>query len=585
MKMTAAEALLQELKLWGVDHVYGIPGSSLNGMMNALIKEGEDGVKYIQVRHESAGAMAASAEAKLSGQIGVAFGSGGPGSTNLTNGLYDANMDGVPMLALVAQSESSKQNTHAFQETEILPFFEHVSVYNRKAMNAKQIPYMVNDAIRAAYEQKGVAVLILHNDFMEEEIDYEPSHGEVKQIPDLKHFQIDEEKVENIANMVKNAKRPVLYLGRGAMDYMDEAVKVSEKFNLPVVTSAPSVGLSFPANHENFMGAYGRLGTKPGYEVIFNSDLLLFVGSSHPFANYWPKSIKVIQVNNSFREIGRQLGAYDSIVADSGDFFKALLESKVERKEDAYIRAARRDMKAWNEYLEKMADREGEVIYYESVIRKIRQSAKEDAVYSLGIGNNKAHSIRMLPLNGKAKFTMSEWFATLGYSTPGAIGAYLKYPDKQIWSIVGDGGFAMNNQEILTQAKYKMPIINVVVTDMTYGFIKHAQITTFHDEFGVDIQDADWAKVGEGLGAISFRADNKQELDKAFEEAIRLNEEGNDRPILIDAHVVYEDPLNTASMKLDRNKYSDEEINEYLKENNIEDQPLLQDLIKEEENK
>lgn len=580
MKITAAEALLKELKLWGIDHAYGIPGSSLNGMMNALRKEDEDGVRYIQVRHESAGAMAASAEYKLSGNIGVAFGSGGPGSTNLTNGLFDALMDGSPMLAIVAQSDSINQNTHAFQEREMLPFFDSVSVYNAKAMNADQIPYMVNDAIRTAYEKKGPAVLILHNDFMEEEIEYVPQEGSVREIPNLKHFEIDKNKINSIAEEIVNAKRPMLYLGLGVKGYQEKAIEVSKRFNLPVVTTAPSVGISFPANHENFMGAFGRLGTKPAFELINNTDLIIFVGSSHPFARYWPKDIKVIQVNNSFREIGRQLKAYDSIVADSGDFFDALLETNIKREDDSFLKAAREDMKAWNEYLEKQADRESDVIYYESVIRKVKEYSEKDAVYTLGIGNNKAHAIRILPLYGDHKFTMSSWFATLGYSTPAAIGAYLEYPDRQIFSIVGDGGFAMNNQEILTQAKYKMPIINVVITDQTYGFIKHSQLGGFKDEFGVDIQDADWSKVGEGLGAISFKVNTKEELENAFKEAISLNKDGNKKPILIDAHVVYEDPLDTANMKLDRNKFSDSEIEGYLKENNLEDQVILQDLLK-----
>lgn len=582
MKITAAEALLNELKLWGVDHMYGIPGSSLNGLMNALLKEGDDGIQYIQVRHESAGAMAASAEYKLSGNIAVAFGSGGPGSTNLTNGLFDALMDGSPMLAIVAQSASSNQNTHAFQETEMLPFFENVSVYNRKAMNADQIPYMVNDALRTAYEQKGPAVLILHNDFMEEEIDYEPSTGAIKEVPEAKHLPIDSDKIDGIVEEIQNAKRPMLYLGRGAMASMDLAVEVSERFNLPVVTSAPSVGLSFPANHKNFMGAFGRLGTKPANEMIFQADLILFVGSSHPFANFWPDSIKVIQVNHSFREIGRQVKAYDSLVADAGDFFTALLETGASREEDAVIRAARKNMENWNRYLKRQADRASDVIYYESVLQKVKEHSEDDAVYALGVGNNKAHAIRMLPLDGRRNFTMSSWFATLGYSTPAAMGAYLQYPDKQIWSIVGDGGFAMNNQEILTQTKYKMPIINVVVTDETYGFIRHSQIQEIKDEFGVDIASADWAKVGEGLGAIAFSVSNKDELDHAFKEAIRLNKEGNDKPIVIDAHVVYEDPLDTAAMKIDPNQYSREEIDAYLKEQGIEDQPILQDLIDEE---
>ncbi|MDY6065783.1 MAG: thiamine pyrophosphate-binding protein [Finegoldia sp.] len=582
MKVTAAQALLKELKLWGIDHMYGIPGSSLNGLMNALRKEDEDGIRYIQVRHESAGAMAASAEYKLSGNIGVAFGSGGPGSTNLTNGLFDALMDGVPMLALVAQSESSNQNTHAFQETEMLPFFENLSVYNRKAMNASQIPYMVNDALRTAFEKKGPAVLILHNDFMEEEIDYTPSVGAVKILPDLKHFNLDQEKIRTIAKEIVNADKPVLYLGRGVMDYMDLAVEVSEKFNLPVVTSAPSVGLSFPANHKNFMGSFGRIGTKPANEAINSSDLIIFVGSSHPFARFWPKSTKVIQVNNSFREIGRQIEAYDSLVADAGDFLRGLLDTGLERKEDAYIRASRQNALNWTRYLERQADRESEDgIYYESVLRKVREYSTDDAVYTLGVGNNKVHAIRILDLDGNKNFTMSGWFATLGYSTPASIGAYLQYPDRQIWSIVGDGGFAMNNQEILTQAKYSMPIINVVITDMTYGFIKHSQIEDIKDEFGVDIQYANWAKVGEGLGAIGFIASTKEDLESAFKEAIRLNEQGNTKPIVIDAHVIYEDPLDTAVMKIDPKRFSRDEINKYLEDNDLTDQPILEDLIEE----
>ncbi|MDD7362678.1 MAG: thiamine pyrophosphate-binding protein [Peptoniphilus sp.] len=582
MNITAAEALLRELKLWGVDHMYGIPGSSLNGLMNALRKEGKDGIRYIQVRHESAGAMAASAEYKLSGHIGVAFGSGGPGSTNLTNGLFDALMDGSPMLAIVAQSASTNQNTHAFQEMEMLPFFENVSVYNGKAMSAEQIPYMVNDAIRTAFERKGPAVLILHNDFMEEEIDYEPTDGAVKEIPKLKPAKPNAEEVAEIAREIRDAENPMLYLGRGAIEYRDLAVEVAEIFNLPVVTSAPSVGLSFPADHPNFMGSFGRLGTKPATESIFASDLILFVGSSHPFARFWPASTKVVQVNHSFREIGRQLKADDSLVADAGDFFKALLETGIARKEGPVLRAARRNMDNWRRYLKRQADREGDVIYYESVLQKVKEYAEDDAVFALGVGNNKTHAIRMLPLSEAQTFTMSGWFATLGYSTPAAIGAYLQYPDRQIWSIVGDGGFAMNNQEILTQAKYEMPIINVVVTDMNLGFIKHAQLEDFKDSFGVDIQYTDWAKVGEGLGAVAFNVSTKEELAEAFEEAIRLNKEGNRKPIVIDAHVVYEDPLDTAVMKIDPNQFSREEIDEYLRENDIEDQPLLYDLIDEE---
>lgn len=584
MKVSAAKALIEELVLWDVDHVYGIPGSSLNGMMAAL-SQSQDKMKYIQVRHESAGSMAASAEYKLSGKIGVAFGSAGPGSTNLINGLYDAKMDRAPMLALVGQTASVNQNTMFFQETEIMPLFENVSVYNRKATNADQIPYMVNDAIRTAYEQKGPAIVILPNDLMEEEIDYIPTSGATKIIPKAKRFEIEDEKVENIADRLKNAKNPVLYLGRGVMGHMDQAIQVAEQFNLPVVTTGSSIGLSFPANHPNFMGSFGRVGTKPANEAIEQADIVLFVGASLPFARYWKQSnpeIKVIQVNNSFREIGRQIAADDSIVADSGDFFDKLLATGVSRDETPELRAARRNMKSWREYLEHNAYRGDNRIYYETVLKEINKHANEDAIFAVGVGNNTLHSARLLELNGTQNYTMSGWFATLGYSTPASIGAQLQFPDRQVFSIVGDGGYAMNMQEIVTQTKYHLPIINVVVTDSTYSFIKHAQLERYHDEFGVDIMDADWAKTAEGMGAIAFSVRTVDELQEAFDKAKKLYDEGIDQPIFIEAKAVYEDPLDTSHLTVNPDRYSREEIDAYLKENNIEDLPILADLIEEE---
>lgn len=179
---------------------------------------------------------------------------------------------------------------------------------------------------------------------MEEEIDYEPTHGEVKEIPNLKHFEIEDFKIKSIVDEIKKAKNPMLYLDRGVDGYMDLAIEVSEKFNLPVVTSASSVGMAFPSDHPNNMGKFGRLGTKPGNEIIYNSDLILFIGSSHPFARFWSKTTKVIQVNNNFREIGRQLPDFDSVVADSGDFLIALLETGESRPETPVFNAAKKNV-------------------------------------------------------------------------------------------------------------------------------------------------------------------------------------------------------------------------------------------------
>ncbi len=578
MKITAAQGLLRELRAWGIDHVYGIPGSSLNGMMDALRKE-EDKVKYIQVRQEGAGAMAATAETKYTGKIAVAFGSGGPGASNLINGLYDAKMDNVPLLALVAQSESDNQNRHSFQETEVLPLYENVGVYNRKVMGPQQLIYVINDAIRHAYERKGPAIVILHNDFMTAEIDYEETVEE-KFIPVEPKRAIPKEKIDKALEMIMSAERPVLYMGKGVRECMEKAVEFSEKFALPAMTTAPSSGYSFPRNHKNYMGTFGRLGTKPGFDITEDMDLLIFVGSNFPFARFWRKDIQIIQVNNSFKDIGAQLHSDLSIHGDSADFFQALLDSGKGREEDDRLRAARINMKNWDAWLDATASDDSKGLNPESVIRKIGEFSKPDALYGLGVGNNTMYSVRQLPLYGEHRHVMSGWFATLGYGLPAGIGLKLSNPDKQVFTISGDGGYAMNMQEILTQTRYGLPIINIVFTDKSFGFIEHSQKEALDETYGIKISGADWAKTAEGMGAIAFTVTNLKELDDAFEEIGKLEEDGNKRPVFVEAKVRYKDPIDTARMMLNPEKYSEEEIENFKKEYEIFDMPHLSEILK-----
>ncbi len=157
-KMIAGQALVKVLEAWGVDHIYGIPGGSINHTVEGLYLEKAD-IDYIQVRHEEVGALAASADAKFTGKIGVSFGSAGPGATHLFNGLYDAKMDHVPVLALVGQVPQATMNTNYFQEMDETPMFSDVAVYNRTVTTAGQLPYVINQAIREAYRQKGPAVV------------------------------------------------------------------------------------------------------------------------------------------------------------------------------------------------------------------------------------------------------------------------------------------------------------------------------------------------------------------------------------------------------------------------------------------
>ncbi len=578
MKTTAGKALIDVLASWGIGHLYGIPGSSVNGLMEALAQK-KDSVAYIQVRHESAGAMAAAGHAKATGQIGACFGSAAPGGTNLFNGLYDAKMDRVPLLALVGQTATVNMGTTFFQEMDEVPLYADVSVYNHMAATAAQIPDLVEEAIRTAYARRGVAVVILPNDLVEEEIDYTPRR-EQKAPPAPAKPPVREAEVAQVLALLQKAERPVLYAGLGLRGAGKTVAALSERFSMPVVTSVPAIGAAMPAEHENFMGSFGRLGTKPAYEVLNAADLVLFAGSSFPFARYWPKSLRVVQINNEVADIGRQVPVEMGIVADGEEFLARLLSAGEGRSEGAFLQAARKAKRNWDAWLDAVASDEARGLAPEAVIRAIRDHAAQDAFFGLDVGNNTMQAIRMLPQKPGQQHVLSGWFATLGVSLPYAMAAKLHQPARQVWSISGDGGFAMNMQEILTQARYGLPIINVVLDNRSYGFIEHAQLLAGFD-YGVDLPEADWATAARGMGAVAFTARSLSELDAAMREIGALQAAGNTKPILLDAKTYYADPMDTSHVVLDPERYSQQEIDTYRKQYNVFGQPPLSELMRE----
>lgn len=578
MKITAGQALVDVLHSWNVKHIYGIPGSSVNGLMDALYIE-KDKVEYIQVRHESAGAMAAAGYSKFTGEIGVCYGSAAPGGTNLFNGLYDAKMDRVPLLAIVGQTSSENLNTTFFQEMDEIPVYADVAVYNKMATTAEQIPDLIEEAIRTAYDEKGVAVVILPNNLVEGEIDYIP-RKEKKTPPVIQKQPIDQDDVKFVLEMIKNSKKPVIYGGLGLKGGRDTVVELSEKFSMPIITTALSIGVAAPNNHPNFIGSFGRLGTKPAFEAINDADLMLFVGTNFPFARFWPKDLKVIQINNDIKDIGKQIKVERGIVADGADFLKELLKTDFSREETDFLKACRINKKNWDKWLEDVGNDDSKGLNPEAVINAIRDRSTNDAFYGLDVGNNTMHSVRGLPLFDRQRHIISGWFATLGVGLPYSIAAKLTYPERQVWSISGDGGFAMNMQEIITQTRYELPIINIVLSNRSYGFIQHAQIQKDF-MYGVDITDVDWAKTAEGMGAVAYTVRNLEELNKTMDEIMELQKAGNKKPVFVNAVLHYTDPFDTSFIILDPEKYSKEEIEEYKKKYNIFGQLALSEILKE----
>lgn len=574
-KINAGTAMIKVFEAWGIDHIYGIPGGSFNSTMDALYHERQS-VKYVQVRHEEAGALAAAADAKLTGKVGAVFGSAGPGATHLINGLYDAQMDNVPVVALLGQVASSSMNYNDFQEMNENPMFADVSIYNRTVMSPESLPHVVDEAIKAAYKFKGVAVVTIPVDYGFAEIDEQ-------QIATAKNhktgvLQPDEDDLRAALPYFEQAKKPVLYIGQGLFGHFDAIDAFSKHFSMPIAASVLAKGI-VPDLYENFLGFAGRVATKPANEALAEADLIVFVGSDFPFGRrFFNPDANFVQVDIDASKFGRRHQTDVSVLGDGATALRKWTEMAAPRPADAWIKANQENARNWHAWRHSFDHDSQEPLRPEPVYREINRIAAPDALFVTDVGNVTIHSIRHLEMTGEHRFTTSGWFATMGNGVPGGIAAQLSYPDRQVFTFSGDGGFAMQMQDIITQVKYNLPIINVVFSNDSFGFIEAEQEDTEQTKFGVQLAGADFGKVGEALGAKGFTVTKEEELASVFTQAKESH-----GPVVIDVKIANERPLPVEELKLDPKRFSAEEIAAFKAKYQVHDLPALSELYVDSE--
>lgn len=574
-KINAGTAMIKVFEAWGIAHIYGIPGGSFNSTMDALYHERQS-VKYVQVRHEEAGALAAAADAKLTGKVGAVFGSAGPGATHLINGLYDAQMDNVPVVALLGQVASSSMNYNDFQEMNENPMFADVSIYNRTVMSPESLPHVVDEAIKAAYKFKGVAVVTIPVDYGFAEIDEQ----EIATAKNHKTgvLQPDDEDLQAALPYFEQAKKPVLYIGQGLFGHFDAIDAFSKHFSMPIAASVLAKGI-VPDLYENFLGFAGRVATKPANEALAEADLIVFVGSDFPFGRrFFNSDANFVQVDIDASKFGRRHQTDVSVLGDGATSLRKWTEMAAPRPADAWIKANQENARNWHAWRHSFDHDSQEPLRPEPVYQEINRIAAPDALFVTDVGNVTIHSIRHLEMTGEQRFTTSGWFATMGNGVPGGIAAQLSYPDRQVFTFSGDGGFAMQMQDIITQVKYNLPIINVVFSNDSFGFIEAEQEDTEQTKFGVQLAGADFGKVGEALGAKGFTVTKEEELASVFTQAKESH-----GPVVIDVKIANERPLPVEELKLDPKRFSAEEIAAFKAKYQVHDLPALSELYVDSE--
>ncbi|GEP75371.1 pyruvate oxidase [Weissella thailandensis] len=585
-KITAGLAALKVMEGWGVPTVYGVPSGTLSGFMNAM-GDPENNVKWLQVKHEEVGAMAAVMQWKFSGKLGVTVGSGGPGATHLINGLYDAAMDNVPVLAILGSKPVRELNMDSFQELNQNPMYESIAVYNRRVTTAEQLPHLVDDAIRTAIAKRGVAVLEVPADFGFAELDADsiystPLYSSGLKFKNYKSAPVDEKDIDEAVELLNQAKRPVIYAGVGTMGHGPAVQELARKIKAPVITTGKNFE-TFDWDFEALTGSTFRVGWKPANESVLEADTVLFVGTNFPFSEVegtFRNVEKFIQIDNNPAMLGKRHETDVAILGDAGEAIDAILSKVASVEESAWWAANIKNVQNWRDYMNKLEQKsEGDLQAYQ-VYNAINKYAAEDAIFSTDVGNVTQMSIRHLHMTPKNMWRTSPLFATMGIGLPGGIGAKNVYPDRQVWNLMGDGAFSMTYPDVVTNVRYDMPVINVVFTNTEYGFIKNKYEDTNEYNFGVDFTDVDYAKIGEAQGAVGLTVSRIEDIDSVMKKAVEYYNQG--RVVVIDAKITKDRPIPVETLKLDTNLYSEDVVKSYKEKYEAEDLVPFREFLEAE---
>ncbi len=587
-KIAAGDAMMKVLKDWGVKRIYGLPGGSLDSTMNAIYNF-RDTIHYVGVRHEEAGALAAVAEAKLTGQLAVTLGSAGPGAAHLLNGLYDAKTDHIPVLAIIGQVPTSRMNTDFFQELDEHPMFDDVSVYNRTVMTAEQLPLVIDKAIAAAYELKGVAVVTIPKDLAWAEIEdgYVSAGTNFVNKDGVLNFpyapvSAPEDKVQQVADLLINAKRPLLYFGTGVGGAAEELRELSDLLHAPMGSTYLAKGI-LEGDEPAWMLSTGRIATKPGVDVAKAADTVLFIGTNYEFPAFNPKAT-FIDVNLKPTVVGERHTATVGILADAPTFLKQLLEAvkakaaagtDVKTAHEGWYQANVENRRLWDEWMSRQAKRADDTpARFEPIYEAINKVAANDAIFGVDVGNVNIATGRFMHLDHDKRFVTSPLYATMGFGLPAGIAAALAYPGRQVWTLSGDGGFAMMSQDLVTQAEQHLPVINVVFTNKTLGFIEAEQDDTKQPHSGIDLSDVDFAKVAEGFGVKGYTVRSGAEFTKVIDEVKDTKD-----PVVIDVKITDDRLLPVEKIPTHAADFKGGDLSEWLASYDASELPTLGELL------
>ena len=526
--MTAADVLIETLMDWGVDVIFGFPGDGINGLMESLRTHAKQ-IRFVQVRHEEAAAFMACGYAKFTGKLGVCLATSGPGGIHLLNGLYDAKMDGQPVLALTGLQFHDLIGTYTQQDVALDRLYMDVAAYNERIMGPNHVENVVDLAVRIALSYRTVSHITFPVDFQEMEVKKRerskrniPHHTSRAEAEGA--MLADSVDLDRAAEILNGGKKVAILAGRGALHATAELEQAAEMLGAPIVKALLGRD-AVPDDSKYTTGTIGLLGTRPSQEAMESCDVLLMVGTSFPYLEYLPKpgDAQGVQIELDPKRIGLRFPVDVGLVGDSRRVLRELLPRLKRKGNRSFLEKAQKGMEDWRKVMIERASRRDVPMKPQVIAHELGKRLGNNAIVSSDSGTITTWWARHMPVKTGQMHSVSGNLATMACGLPYTIAAQIAYPNRQCVAFVGDGGFSMLMAEFVTAVKYKLPIKVVIVKNGTLGQIKWEQMVFLgNPEFGVDLQPIDFAGFARACGSQGFTAEDPTQCGQTVEEFLSV---------------------------------------------------------------
>ncbi|MEU0369229.1 thiamine pyrophosphate-requiring protein [Streptomyces sp. NPDC006283] len=537
-----ADHILQRLREWDVTHVFSYPGDGINGLLAAWGRA-DNKPKFVQARHEEMSAFQAVGYAKFSGKAGVCAATSGPGAIHLLNGLYDAKLDHVPVVAIVGQTNRSAMGGSYQQEVDLQNLYKDVaSDFCETVMVPEQLPNLIDRAMRTAYARGTVTAIIVPADV--QELEYTPPKHAFKMVPSsmgtgrYAPVPVDED-LERAAEILNSGEKVALLVGQGARGARAEVERLADVLGAGVAKALLGKDV-LPDDLPYVTGAIGLLGTRPSYELMRGCDTLLMIGSSFPYTQFMPEldQARAVQIDIDPHMIGLRYPFEVNLVGDARETLRRLLPRLHRKQSRAWRDEIEQSVDRWWEVMQRRAAVDADPINPEYVVHALDGMLPDDAVITADSGSAANWYARHLRLRGRMRGSLSGTLATMGPGVPYAVGAKFAHPDRPAIALVGDGAMQMNGMmEMVTAAKYwrEWSDPRLIVAVLNNGDLNQvtwemrAMSGAPQFEESQHIPDLPYADIAERIGLRGVRVENPQQVQAAWKQALAA-----DRPFVID---------------------------------------------------